>query len=288
MEIDLTPNSDIPDKFEEIFSNIYVNKVKNISDDDIYECNCDPKKNQFCGVGCLNRMYSAECHPEWCNVGSKCKNRRFQNNEWASVEIGRAGKKGWGLFASANISKGKFVIEYIGEIIDSIEVRNRLRNKYFGSKKFFILSIGGGNLIDATVKGSKARFMNHSCKPNCSTQKWNVLGKRCIGFFAIKNINKGEELTFDYQFQRYGEDLHPCYCGEKNCRKFLGSSKQSQSTHNIIKHNNHNNHHKIHNTKQIIIYRKMNKKVQLNRHIIYLKNSKNYNINIENIQYKKQ
>lgn len=53
-------------------------------------------------------------------------------------------------------------------------------------------------MIDPTSKGNLARFINHSCEPNCITEKWNVLGEVCIGIFAIRDINEDEELTFDY------------------------------------------------------------------------------------------
>ena len=59
-------------------------------------------------------------------------------------------------------------------------------------------------VIDAGQKGALSRFINHSCSPNCETQKWIVKGFRRIGIFAIKNIKKGEELTFDYKYERHG------------------------------------------------------------------------------------
>eukprot|EP01083_Nonionella_stella_P167507 563152_1 len=261
---DLTPVSTAPLEYQEIFENVYVSRRKRVvKEDDIYECNCDPRKNEFCDVGCLNRMYSAECNPEYCPLGKQCHNRRFQNREWCQVEIRPAGKKGWGLFANQNIKKDTFVIEYIGEIIDSVEVKTRLRYTYFGAKKFFILSLGAGYLIDATLKGSNARFMNHSCSPNCYTQKWTVLGERCIGFFALCDIDKDEELTFDYQFQRYGEDKHPCYCGSDVCRKWLGASKPSNASHTT--------HTAVHHSHPKIIYRKMNPQIQMKRHMRYHK-----------------
>lgn len=62
--------------------------------------------------------------------------------------------------------------------------------------------------IDATVKGSVSRFLNHSCGPNCETQKWQVGGDLRVGFFAKKDIAVGEELTFDYKLERYGYEAH--------------------------------------------------------------------------------
>jgi len=59
-------------------------------------------------------------------------------------------------------------------------------------------------MIDATRKGNLARFMNHSCNPNCELQKWVVGSRLRMGIFTLRNIEKNEELTFDYQFERYG------------------------------------------------------------------------------------
>ncbi len=53
-------------------------------------------------------------------------------------------------------------------------------------------------MIDPTYKGNLARFINHSCDPNCITVKWNVLGEVCIGIFANRDIMEDEEFTFDY------------------------------------------------------------------------------------------
>jgi SET domain-containing protein len=60
-------------------------------------------------------------------------------------------------------------------------------------------------IIDATLRGNASRFYNHSCEPNCETQKWTVSGELRVGFFAKKFIPKGAELTFDYQFETYGK-----------------------------------------------------------------------------------
>lgn len=70
--------------------------------------------------------------------------------------------------------------------------------------------------------------MNHSCDPNCQTQKWIVKGRYRIGIFTTKFIAKGEELSFDYQFQRYGQEAQPCYCGTAKCRGFIGGESSAE------------------------------------------------------------
>jgi SET domain-containing protein len=60
------------------------------------------------------------------------------------------------------------------------------------------MSMDNNEVIDPTFYGNIARFINHSCEPNCQTQKWNVLGEIMVGIFALKDIKENEELTFDY------------------------------------------------------------------------------------------
>lgn len=85
-----------------------------------------------------------------------------------------------------------------------------------------MMKISKNEVIDPTYKGNLARFINHSCDPNCITQKWNVLGETCIGIFAIRDIEENQELTFDYQFDSYKTPLTKCLCGSKNCKGYLG------------------------------------------------------------------
>ena len=59
-------------------------------------------------------------------------------------------------------------------------------------------------------QGALGRFINHSCEPNCETQKWVVRGELAIGLFALRDISAGEELTFDYNFERYGDKVALC------------------------------------------------------------------------------
>lgn len=64
----------------------------------------------------------------------------------------------------------------------------------------------------AHLQGNISRFINHSCEPNCETQKWLIRGELAIGLFTLKDIKAGQELTFDYNFERYGDKPMRCYC----------------------------------------------------------------------------
>lgn len=79
-------------------------------------------------------------------------------------------------------------------------------------------------IIDATTKGSIARFVNHSCEPNCRMEKWTVGGQPRMALFAgDRGIMTGEELTYDYNFDPFSQkNVQECRCGESKCRGFLG------------------------------------------------------------------
>lgn len=72
------------------------------------------------------------------------------------------------------------------------------------AKHFYFMSLKADEYIDASQKGNVARFMNHSCKPNCILHKWVVGAGLRVGIFTLRDILDGEELTFDYKFEQYG------------------------------------------------------------------------------------
>ncbi|CAG2123464.1 unnamed protein product, partial [Medioppia subpectinata] len=87
------------------------------------------------------------------------------------------------------------------------------------------MALKSDEIIDATVKGNITRFVNHSCDPNSETQKWTVNGELRIGFFTQRFVEAGEEITFDYQFQRYGKEAQKCFCDSMNCRGYIGATE---------------------------------------------------------------
>ncbi len=148
----------------------------------------------------------------------------------APAEIFYTGGRGWGLKASEKIPCGEFVIEYIGEVLNMEMVRERLkRGEERDVSNFYFLTLGHNLVIDASNKSNNARFINHSCDPNCQTQKWKVNGETRIGIIAIKDIPVGTELTFDYMLDSLGNGKKRCLCGAKNCSGFLGV-KPSKTT----------------------------------------------------------
>ncbi|KAJ1965494.1 hypothetical protein GGI12_000716 [Dipsacomyces acuminosporus] len=194
-----------------------------------YNPDRDPR-SQACGESsdCINRLVQMECNPLTCPCGSYCLNRRFQKRQYAKVRVIDAGRKGFGLQALEDLDPGAFVMEYMGEIVSAGEFKKRARvYQTEGIKHHYFMSIGSSKVIDATRKGCIARFINHSCGPNCVLQKWMVAGAVRMGIFVQRPIKRGEEITFDYKFERLAEaEPQPCYCGSPECKGVIGITKE--------------------------------------------------------------
>ena len=200
----------------EVYGNFKENKG------DQYACNC--KDDKLCGEdSCLNRMLMFECDPKLCTVPDQFRNMRFQKRQYPDIKCFRTLTTGLGLKSNVVIKKDAFVIEYVGELITKEEYGNRLAvNQLTGEENYYYLAIDAHRMIDAGRKGNLARFMNHSCDPNCFAQKWTVNGDIRVGLFAIKDIQPGSELTFNYQFETVGDNKKQCMCGAANCSGLIG------------------------------------------------------------------
>jgi histone-lysine N-methyltransferase SETD1 len=131
---------------------------------------------------------------------------------------------GWGLFSDCNFKQGDIVAEYIGEYI-SIAVAD-VREKYYRKQRIqdYQFRVNEKVVIDATLKGSYARYINHSCQPNCKARIMegeppNAHLMRVL-IIAKRDIDAGEELSYDYHFP-LETDLSkrvPCNCRSPKCR----------------------------------------------------------------------
>ncbi|CAL8303653.1 unnamed protein product [Boreogadus saida] len=199
---------------------------------EIPKCNCRPSDERPCGFEseCLNRMLLYECHPQVCPNGTLCCNQDFSKRLYPDTKIIKTAGKGWGLICLRDIKKGEFVNEYIGELIDEEECRARIRFAQENNiSHFYMLTIDKDRIIDAGPKGNYSRFMNHSCQPNCETQKWTVNGDTRVGLFAVCPIPEGTELTFNYNLDCLGNEKTVCRCGAPNCSGFLGDRPKTSS-----------------------------------------------------------
>lgn len=128
------------------------------------------------------------------------------------LEVRPSGIHGIGAFAGANIEKGERIAEYVGEIIDKAESARRceLNNEY-------IFSLDDARDIDGNVPWNPARFINHSCVPNCEA----LVEEGHIWIVAVRAIPLGEELTFNYGFDLTDYRQYPCRCGASECIGYI-------------------------------------------------------------------
>nr|XP_025656570.1 histone-lysine N-methyltransferase ASHH3 isoform X3 [Arachis hypogaea] len=213
-----------PVQYRSIKRNIYTSKkFKRRFDDGIF-CSCtpSPESPNVCGIDCHCGVLLSCCSSA-CKCGSSCLNKPFQHRRVKKMKLVQTEKCGSGIVAAEDIKRGEFVIEYVGEVIDDKTCEERLWNmKYRGDSNFYLCEINRDTVIDATYKGNKSRYINHSCCPNTEMQKWIADGETRIAIFATRDIQKGEQLTYDYRrFVQFGAD-QDCHCGAVACRRKLG------------------------------------------------------------------
>ena len=190
---------------------------------EVEPCRCTPDTACAESSNCINRALLIECDPKTCPAGDQCQNQRIGKQQSADTVPLYTGGRGWGLKATHDIKHGDFVVEYIGEVLDMPMCLERLRQSQERNvSNFYFLTLQGNLVIDASRKSNHARFINHSCCPNCETQKWTVNGETRIGIFSITDIPAGTELTFDYQLDSLGHEKKKCLCGSANCSGYLG------------------------------------------------------------------
>src|SRR5260370_21747499 len=136
------------------------------------------------------------------------------------IEVRDSPLHGLGVFAARRIPRGTRVIEYRGEGVSHAEADRRYDHKDAGDNHTFLFIVDSHTVIDAGVDGNEARFVNHSCARNCES----VIENQHVYIDAIRTIEPGEELTYDYQIQREADDppdidaIFECRCGVERCR----------------------------------------------------------------------
>ena len=132
----------------------------------------------------------------------------------------RSSIHGFGVFATRRIRDSRRLIDYEGQVVTSAAVRECYDQDAADDPHTLLFDVGGGVYIDASLGGNDARFINHSCEPNCEAE----VADGAVSIRAIRNIQPGAELTYDYALaieegaSRARRSLFACRCGHKACR----------------------------------------------------------------------
>jgi hypothetical protein len=142
-------------------------------------------------------------------------------------DVRQSGIQGKGAFANQKIRKGQRIIEYTGERISNDEADSRYDETNMRRHHTFLFTITSRTVVDGAINGNESIYINHSCDPNCEA----VIDGRQIFIEAVRTIQPGEELVYDYQYERTGEDdeemakFYKCLCGSPNCRGSIMKDK---------------------------------------------------------------
>ncbi len=144
----------------------------------------------------------------------------MKSSKAQKFEVRRSPVHGKGVFATRRISKGARIVEYLGERIGHREANRRYAKKAVEDNHTFLFVVDRGIVIDAGNSGNEARFINHGCDPNCES----VIEDRRVFVEALRTIQPGEELKYDYSIGRDRDDppnideIFACHCGGEQCR----------------------------------------------------------------------
>ena len=147
------------------------------------------------------------------------------------IQVRRSGVHGKGVFALRPLIEGELVVEYLGEIISWDEALDRHPHDPSQPNHTFYFHVDETKVIDGGVNGNAARWLNHSCAPNCESE---IDDDGRVFIRANRDIAVGEELNYDYRLvidERYTPKLkaeYPCWCGAKTCRGTLLSPKRGR------------------------------------------------------------
>ena len=143
---------------------------------------------------------------------------------------------GKGVFARKDIPKGTRIIEYVGNIVsskegDKIYEEQLKKSKKDGSGAVYIFQLNRKQDIDGDVPWNPAKYINHSCSPNC---KYKIIDNH-IWIMSLRNISKGEELNYDYGYDLEDYEDHPCRCNSNACLGYIIGKRYRNKFHEITK-----------------------------------------------------
>lgn len=173
-----------------------------------------------------NRRYVADLNDQKKTLGGEGDVFSFNQlkKRKKPVKFARSAIHNWGLYAMENIPTNDMIIEYVGERVrQQVADGREMRYLISGIGSSYLFRIDENTVIDATKKGGIARFINHSCVPNCTAKIITVEKTKRIVIYALRDIAQSEELTYDYKFEREigSTDRIPCLCGTEACKGYL-------------------------------------------------------------------
>ncbi|MBK1834223.1 SET domain-containing protein [Roseibacillus ishigakijimensis] len=159
------------------------------------------------------------------------------------VEVRQSEIHGTGVYAACDILEDTEIIEYVGEPVDKEESERRAwaqmaKAEKDGDAAVYIFTLNEEWDLDGSVEWNAARLINHSCDPNCIAYTVEGDGEDRIIIYALRDIEKGEELTFDYGFDLECYEDHPCRCGAANCIGYIVSQEQWPELRKLLKKKN--------------------------------------------------
>ncbi|KAI9842351.1 MAG: hypothetical protein M1838_003167 [Thelocarpon superellum] len=239
----LPPGQPKPDEWRKKQKNVFVGDAaafwKNTKLPEMSKCLCPFESG--CDEDCQNRHMFYECDDSNCSIGAdRCTNRPFEQLQQRykaggkyniGVEVIKTEGKGYGVRSNRTFEPHQIIVEYTGEIITQDECETRMKTIYKQNECYYLMLFDQNMIIDAT-RGSIARFVNHSCEPNCKMVKWTVAGKPRMALFAGEHgVMSGEELSYDYNFDPFSvKNVQQCRCGSSQCRGVLGPRPKEPKT----------------------------------------------------------
>ncbi|KAL3687865.1 hypothetical protein R1sor_014174 [Riccia sorocarpa] len=189
-----------------------------------------------------------ECNSR-CKCGPKCKNRELQKGLRCHLELFKTEDRGWGVRTLEQIPRGRFVVEYVGDVITQAEADER-GEKYDQNQLSYLFNLdhpevphSDAIVLDGITMSNIARFINHSCEGNLMIfrvfSETTDLRYFRIGMFAIQDIEVGDELSYDYNYALSKDASEVvddptairCFCGTPSCRKWLWQGGESGLKH---------------------------------------------------------
>lgn len=185
-------------------------------------------------------MASTKKAPASAKSKSKSAKKTAVPKSWHAVKQSSIHSRG--VFAARDIPKGTEVLEYLGEKITKKESKRRAderlaRARETGEAAVYIFDLNEKwDLDGSSVEPNDARYINHSCDPNCEAYQDE---EDRIFITAERDIRKGEELTYNYGFDLEHWDDHPCLCGSDGCVGFIVDKKHWRKLLKVIEKRAH-------------------------------------------------